>query len=234
MHRTARHRALSLLSGIRTVRPPRGGWHRTDPSEGGDGSSGHSNAGGDGSNDGDGDGKTGGKTPTIDGDFDAERAKTAIAAARAGEKKAKDEAKAEKDRVAAILKAAGLAPDGKADPEQQLRELTDRAAAAEQRANALAVKEAVRDAAAKHAGNAGELLDSTKFLGQLGELDQAASDYGDKVASLVKQAVKDNPAKYGTTGAKGGTRSGSSDHTGGGTGSARPGLGAAIAARMNN
>lgn len=241
MHRTARQRALSLLSGIATVRPPRGGWHRTDPGDGnGDGSSGHSGGGSGGSN---GDG-TGGnddgkadddKTPKITGDFDAERAKSAIAAARAGEKAAKEQAKVEKDRVAAILKAAGLAPDGKADPEQQLRELTERATAAEKRANALAVNEAVRDAAAKHAGNAGELLDSTKFLGQLGELDQAASDYADKVGALVKQAVKDNPAKYGTTPAKGGNgRSGSSDHTGGGTGRARPGLGAAIAARMNN
>jgi hypothetical protein len=232
-----RRRALSLLSGIAlTPRPPRGGWHRNDPGDGGgDGTAGGGPAGG-GANDDAGDDKTGdGKKPEFTGDFDADKAKTAIAAARAAEKAAKAEAKAEKERVAAILKAAGLTPDGKADPEQQLRELTERATAAEQRANALAVKEAVRDAAAKHAADAGELLDSTKFTTQLAELDITASDYGDKVAKLVEKAVKEHPAKYGTTPAKGGTgRSGSSDHTGGNGPRPRPGLGAAIAARMNN
>jgi hypothetical protein len=233
-----RRRALSLLSGIALApRPPRGGWHRNDPGDGGgDGTAGGGPAGG-GANDDAGDDKPGddGKKPTFTGDFDPDKARAAIAAARAGEKTAKAEAKAEKDRVAAILKAAGLAPDGKVDPETQVKSLTDRATAAEQRAEALAVQLAVRDAATKHSANTTELLDSTKFLGQLKELDTAASDYGDKVAALVAKAVKDNPARYGTTGAKGGgTRSGTSDHNGGGSARTRPGLGAAIAARMNS
>lgn len=236
MYRT-RRRALTLMSGIwQAPIPPRGGWHRNDPGDGGgDGSAGGGPAGG-GANDGAGDDDKPGDGPNIDGDFDAERAKRTIAAARASEAKAKAETKAEKERVAAILKAAGLTPDGKADPEQQLRELTERATAAEQRAAALATRDAVRTAADKHQANAAELLDSRKFADQLTELDPTADDYGDKVADLVKKAVKDNPARFGTTPAKGGPgRSGSSDHTGGNGARQRPaGLGAALAARMTN
>lgn len=221
MYRTARRVALCPLSGIQTVRPPRGGWRRDDPETGGDGSSGHTNAGSGGSNDdttGGDTGKAGDKTPTIQGDLDPDRAAAAIASAREAEKKAKADAKADRDRLAAVLKAAGLTPDGKADPEQQVRELTERASAAEKKAAALAEREAVRDAASTHGANAGELLDSQKFLDQLKELDPTASDYSDKVAGLVKKAVKDNPGKYGTAKPPA-TRSGAGDHTGGSGGS---------------
>lgn len=235
--RHTRRRALSLMSGIWSApMPPRGGWHRNDPGDGGgDGSAGGGPAGGGANDDGD-DDKSGdgdGKKPKLDGDFDKDRYERTLGSAREGEKKAKQEAKDAKDRLAAVLKAAGLAPDGKADPEQQLREITERATAAEQRANALAVKDAVRDAATKHAANAGELLDSQKFTSQLNQLDSTASDYGDKVAALVAKAVKENPAKYGTTGVKGGGRSGSSDHTGGGHGQPRSkDLNSAVARKM--
>jgi hypothetical protein len=223
MYRT-RRRALTLMSGIAlTPRPPRGGWHRNDPGDGGgDGSAGGGPAGG-GANDGagDDDGKPD-DGPKFTGDFDPDKAQRALAAARDGEKKAKQAAKDAADRLNAVLKAAGLTPDGKADPEEQIKALTDRATAAEQRANALAVKTAVRDAADEHKANAAELLDSTKFLSQLQGLDPTADDYADKVGALVKKAVKDNPAKYGTTSAKGGSgRSGTADHTGG-NGRTRP------------
>jgi hypothetical protein len=220
MYRT-RRRALSLMSGIPLApRPPRGGWHREGGGDGGgDGSAGGGPAGGAGDDDKAGDGKK----PEFTGDFDADKAKAAIAAAREGEKTARAKAKDSSDKLASVLKALGVGSDGKADPETQAKELTDRATAAEQRAEALAVQLAVRDAATKHSANTAELLDSTKFLGQLGELDTAASDYGDKVAALVAKAVKDNPAKYGTTSAKGGSgRSGSSDHTGGNGAHTRP------------
>ncbi|GGN86353.1 hypothetical protein GCM10010112_67810 [Actinoplanes lobatus] len=232
MYRT-RRRALTLMSGIWSApRPPRGGWHRNDPGDGGgDGSAGGGPAAG-GANDGAGDDdKPDG--PKFTGDFDADKARAAITSARDSEKKAKQAAKDSSDKLASVLKALGLGTDGKADPEDQVRQLTERATAAEQRANALAVKSAVRDAADEHKANAAELLDSRSFTDQLAKLDPAASDYGDKVAALVAKAAKDNPAKYGTAGAKGGTRSGSSDHTGGGGTRTRPaGLGAAIAARM--
>jgi hypothetical protein len=234
--RRTRRRALTLMSGIWSApTPPRGGWHRNDPGDGGgDGSAGGGPAGG-GANDGAGDDDKAGddKKPKLDGDFDKDRYERTLGSARAGEKAARQEAKEAKDRLNSVLKALGLGSDGKADPETQAKELTDRATAAEQRAEALAVQLAVRDAATKHSANTAELLDSTKFLGQLKELDVTASDYGDKVAALVAKAVKDNPARYGTGTAKGGTRSGSSDHTGGGNGPARSAnLQSAIAKKM--
>ncbi|GIE29972.1 hypothetical protein Ait01nite_030170 [Actinoplanes italicus] len=236
--RHTRRRALSLLSGIElTPRPPRGGWHRNDPGDGGgDGSAGGGPAGG-GENDDAGDDKTGDgdKKPKLDdGEFDKERAARALGSAREAERKAKQAAKDSSDKLASVLKALGIGSDGKADPETQVKQLTDRATAAEQRAEALAVQLAVRDAATKHSAHAAELLDSTKFLDQLKKLDVTADDYADKVGDLVKKAVKDNPARYGTTGAKGGgTRSGSSDHTGGGHGPARSAnLQSAVAKKM--
>jgi hypothetical protein len=217
MYRT-RRRALSLMSGIpMTPRPPRGGWRREGGSDGGgDGSAGGGPAGG-GANDGAGDDHNAGdgsKKPKFTGEFDPDRAQRAIDSARDNERKAKADKKA-------------------ADEEN--KSLTDRATKAEQRAEALTVQLAVREAADEHSANMAELLDSRKFTDQLKELDPTASDYGDKVAALVAKAVKENPAKYGTTPAKGGSgRSGSSDHTGGNGGRQRPGLGAAIAARMTN
>ena len=226
MYRTARRAALCPLSGIQTVRPPRGGWHRQDPGDGGGDDTGHSNAGGagtnDGGSDGDGDGKAGDKTPKIKGDLDPDRAAAAIASARAGETKAKQDAKDAKDRLAAVLKAAGLTPDGKADPEEHLKATVARAEAAEKKAAALARREAVRDAAATHKANAGELLDSQKFAAQLDELDPTADDYADLVGALVKKAVKEHPSKYGAAQGTGAGRSGSGDHTGGSGGQERP------------
>lgn len=174
-----------------------------------------------------------GKAPKITGDFDPERAQRAIAAARASEEKAKKAAAAEKERVAAILKAAGLGEDGKEDPETKLKELADRATAAEARAAALATRDAVRTAASKHAGDADALLDSNAFSKKLADLDPTADDYGDKVADLVKAEVKANPARYATVKPVAGGRGRGVDHTGG-TSTGRPqGLGAAIAAKMN-
>ena len=240
MYRT-RRRALAQMSGIFVpVRPPRGGWHRNDPGDGGgDGSAGGGPAGG-GANDGDGDGDDDspgdGKKPKLDGDFDRERYERTIANVRAAEKKALTRAQEAEANVAArLLKAIGLTPDGKADPETQLKELTKERDQAVARLAELTTRDAIRTAAGTHKADAEALLDSTKFIAQLKELDTTADDYADKVGKLVARAVKENPAKYGSTSAKGGTgRSGTSDHTGGNGGRQRPGLGAAIAARMTN
>jgi hypothetical protein len=227
MHRTARRTAFFAMSGFQTMRPPRGGWHREDPSTGEDGGvPGHNNGGGgDGKNGDSGDGKEGkdagsGKDPNIDGDFDADRARRSIAAARESEKKAKADKKAADDRLTAVLKAAGLTPDGKTDPEEQAKALTTRAEQAEARATALATKNAIRDGAEKHKANAAELLDSQKFLTSLKDLDPAANDFDDKVADLVKATVKNNPAKYGAQTGQATNRRGA-DHTGGGTSQGR-------------
>ncbi|HEX8631139.1 MAG TPA: hypothetical protein VF755_23520, partial [Catenuloplanes sp.] len=165
---------------------------------------------------------SGGKDPKIDGDFDADRAKATIAAAREGEKKARAEKKAADDRVAAILKAAGLTADGKEDPETQLAALKDRAEQAETRAQQLATRDAVRSGAAKHAGDAEALLDSQKFLSKLGDLDSTAADFSDKVADLVKAEVKANPKVAATaTPGQGPGRRGA-DHSGGTGNEGRP------------
>lgn len=225
---------LLPATGIGTARrAPRKGWRREAPGENGGAPNGTTTAPEGGSND---PGETKpegepGKAPTIDGDFDPDRAKRAIAAARAGEEKARQAAKAEKERVAAILKAAGLTADGKEDPEAKLKELADRATAAEARAAALATRDAVRTAAGKHDADAELLLDSNSFAKKLAGLDTNADDYADKVADLVKAEVKAN-SRYAKTPPPAGGRG--VDHNGGG-GTTRPqGLGAAIAARMNS
>ena len=134
-----------------------------------------------------------GKKPAIQGDVDPDRAARAIQAAREGEKKAKADAKAAQERVTAILAAAGLAPDGKTDPAEQLK-----AAAAERdKAVATARQTAVELAVYKSSGaagaDAGALLDSRAFLAQVGDLDPTAADFGDKVSTAIKAAIKTNP-----------------------------------------
>ncbi len=219
-----------------TASMPRKGWRREDPAQSGGASGGGapSTDGGEGGNaDPDTSSQDGtpaeGKAPKITGEFDPDRAARSLAAARAAEDKAKNALKAEKDRVAAILKAAGLTADGKEDPEAKLKELADRTAAAEAKAAQLTTREAVRTAAGKHAADAELLLDSNAFAGKLAKLDHTADDYSDKVADLVKAEVKANPRYAAVKPAAGGR---GVDHTGG-AGTRPQGLGAAIAARMS-
>jgi hypothetical protein len=229
MYRTARRAALS---GINIPRVPRGGWHREDPTDNGEGGApGHNNGGGDTAKAG-ADG-TSEKTPKIEGEFDKERHERALAAARDGETKAKAAKKAADDRLAAVLKAAGLTTDGKTDPETQLADLRTRAENAEQRATQLATRDAVRTAAGKHSADAELLLDSNAFLGKLADLDTTANDFGDKVADLVKAAVKEN-ARYASSSSSKGAGKQGTDHSGAGNGKAgKPkNLTEAIAARL--
>ncbi|RLK13320.1 hypothetical protein DER29_4338 [Micromonospora sp. M71_S20] len=183
-------------------------------SDGGDGSDGGQDSG-DAGQDGD------GKTPKIVGEFDKERHERALAAAREGEKKAKAEKKAAEERVAAILQAAGLTPDGKTDPAEQLK-----AAAAERdKAVARARDTAVELAVYKRAGKAGAdpdaVLDSRGFLSSVAELDPDAADFGDKVTAAIKTAVKANPKLAATTAGQGPGKQGA-DHTGGGGDKSKP------------
>lgn len=231
MHRNARRTAFCPLSGIRTVRVPRGGWHREDPSTGGDGGApGHGNGGGDTGKAGDDDAS---KAPKIDGDFDAERAKNTIAAARQAETKAKAEAKTERERVAAILKAAGLTPDGKTDPAEQLKAAAAERDTATAKARETAIELAVYKTASKAGGDPDALLDSRGFLNAVAQLDPDAADFGDKVTAAIKAAVKANPKVSATPTPKGPGKQGS-DHSGAGTGDkAKPkNLTEAIAAKL--
>jgi hypothetical protein len=240
-----RRRTLSALAGQvigyrkdgRPIRLAAGG-----SGEGGEGGSGDGTGGTDGGGDGQGgnesqgDGTAGSKDggPTIDGEFDAERARRAIAAAREAEKKAKGDAKAAKEQVSAILKAAGLAPDGTKDPAEQLKEASAKAEAAETKARETQVELAVYKRAGKAGGDPDALLDSRTFRNAVKDLDPDASDFADKVTDAIKAALKANPKlAAAVTGGQGPARQGT-DHTGGNGGRQRPaGLGAAIAARMN-
>ncbi|TDC81899.1 hypothetical protein E1193_13430 [Micromonospora sp. KC606] len=242
-----RRRTLSALAGQvigyrkdgRPIRLAAGGSGDADGdgagSDGGD-SAGGTDAGGDGQGGkgGQGDGTSSKDGPTIDGEFDAERARRAIAAAREAEKKAKGDAKAERERVAAILKAAGLTPDGQADPAEQLKAVAAERDAAAAQARDTAVELAVYKRAGKAGGDPDALLDSTRFRAAVKDLDPTAVDFDDKVTDAIKAAIKANPKlAAAVTGGQGPARQGT-DHTGGNNGGRqRPaGLGAAIAARM--
>ncbi|RBQ05159.1 hypothetical protein DQE82_26800 [Micromonospora sp. LHW51205] len=175
----------------------------------------------------------GSKTPKYDGEVDKARHERALAAARESEKKAKAEAKAERDRVAAILKAAGLTPDGKTDPAEQLK-----AAAAERdKAVARARDTAIELAVYKRAGKAGAdpdaVLDSRGFLSSVAELDPDAADFDDKVTAAIKAAVKTNP-KLSATAGQGAGKQGA-DHSGAGSGNkTKPkGLAGAVTAALS-
>lgn len=227
--RTTRHRTIAAAcpaSGIPTMRVPRAGWRRDDPGDTGDGST-HGSGTGSSGDDGDGQGAKGtqdgdGKAPTIKGDFDPDRAKRAIAAAREGEKKAKAEAAAAKARTDAILKAAGLTPDGKTDPEVALKETAAKAEAATAKARSTAVELAVYKSAGKVGADADAILDSRKFLAEVANLDPDTADFGDKVSAAIKAAVKANPKLANAPAAGQGPTKQGADHTGsGGTGKSR-------------
>lgn len=200
-------------------------------SSGGEGGTGS----GDGTGSTDGDGSQGGESgqgdgtsskdgPNIDGEFDADRAKRSIAAAREAEKKAKAEAKAAKERTDAILKAAGLTPDGKEDPAEQLKASKAAAEQASAKARQTAVELAVYKSAGKAGADPDAVLDSRGFLAEVSDLDPDAADFGDKVTAAIKAAVKKN-TKLAATPAGQGSGAGrqGADHTGGSGGRARSG-----------
>lgn len=161
-----------------------------------------------------------GKGPQFQGDFDKERAERALAASREGEKTAKAALKAEQERVAAILKAAGLTPDGKTDPEQLAAAQAAELESARTAARAASVELAVYKTAGDNGGDAAKLLDSNAFTSSIKDLDPAKADFADKVGKAIKATVEKHPhlAAGDASGGQGPNRQGV-DHTGGGTGS---------------
>jgi len=155
-----------------------------------------------------------GKKPQIKGDFDPDRAARAIQAARDGERKAKEAAKAANDRLAAVLRAAGLTPDGKEDPAEQLKAAREAAERATARARQSAVELAVYRSAGKVGADPDAVLDSRAFLAAVADLDPDDADFGDKVNAAIKAAVKANPKLAAAALSPG--RQGA-DHTGGRT-----------------
>lgn len=231
MHRT-RNRMLLALAG-----PHRGPARRDDAGGNGTSTGSGSTEGGSGSTDtgstdqdGDAQGDSTGQ-PKIDGDLDKDRAARSIAAARDAEKKAKERAKAADDRVAAVLKAAGLTPDGKTDPAEQLTAAKAAADQATQKLRDKSLRLSVRENADKAGVDASAVIDSTSFRDATADLDPDAADYDDKVIAAMKKALKANPRL--AAGPAGTVRQGA-DHSGSGGGTGRSkSLAEATARRFN-
>lgn len=117
--------------------------------------------------------------------FDEAYVKTLRDEAAANRVKAKDA----DERVAKILAALGLKPDGKADPD----ELAKQHATASTDLRQSRIELAVFRTASKHQADADALLDSRTFLTGLADLDPSAADFGSKVEAAIKAAIKDNP-----------------------------------------
>lgn len=204
-----KHRNRRMLIAI--LGHGRGPALREAPGDGGGEGSGSTGSTDDGAGK-DGDGTTEGdsKTPKIDGDYDKERGAKAIAAARASEAKARADAKAANERMAAVLKAAGLTPDGKEDPAEALKKAAEERDKATTTARETALELAVYKVANKADSgvNAEAVLDSRSFRSKVADLDPSSSDFGDKVSAAIKDAVKANPnlaaAKQGAAGKSGG------------------------------
>lgn len=179
-------RMLLAINGI-----GRGPLHRDAPGDaGGEGGSGTT---GDNAGTGkDGAGTTG-KTPAIVGDFDKALYERTLQAARDGETKAKADAKAEKEKTAAILKALGLTPDGKTDPEEALKTAQAAQATAAVKARETAIELGIHRQSGKAGVNPDRALDSRSVMSKFTGLDPDAADFGDKVKALLEKALKDDP-----------------------------------------
>jgi hypothetical protein len=117
--------------------------------------------------------------------FDEAYVKTLRDEAAANRVKAKDA----EDRNNKILAALGLQPDGKTDPD----ELAKQHATTSTDLRQSRIELAVFRTASKHQADADALLDSRSFLATLADLDPTAVDFGAKVETAIKAAVKDNP-----------------------------------------
>lgn len=181
--------------------------------------------GGGGAGNTDGGKDAGAKTPKIDGDVDPDRVAKTLAAARDGEKKAKqtaaDATKAKDDMANQIAVLLGLKPDPKLDPSEAISQVTKDRDKAVAKARASSIELAVHRNAGKAGGDPDALLDSNTFLKKVAEIDPDAADFKDQVVAAVKEAVKANP-KLGATVVGGGARMGADMSGGGGSNGERP------------
>ena len=173
----------------------------------------------------------GAKQPDIDGEFDADRAKRAIAAARGAETKAKQRAKTAEETAKAaesksqatldaVAVALGLKPDPKADPAQLAKAAANERDQAQQAARTASVELAVYRAAGKAKADPDALLDSRAFIGAVNDLDPTDTDFANKVAEAITEAVEANPklaaTQTSTEGGQGPARQQGADHSGSG------------------
>jgi hypothetical protein len=105
---------------------------------------------------------------------------------------AAQEKKAAEDRLAAVLKAAGLNPDGTpaTDPEKAAADLAQRAQAAEDAAWTSTVQLGIHQMAGRLGGDADRLLDSRRFVDSLDDLPED-DPTSDKFKTALEAKVKD-------------------------------------------
>lgn len=127
----------------------------------------------------------------------------------------------------------GLKKGEEIDPEKLKEQLTGERDKAAAEATEARRELAVFKAADKAKANTSELLDSLSFRKAVAELDPADKGFEGEVLALAKQAVKDNPTKFGRADAKPDKRSTTADAMNGGKGTGpRPtSLHAALEAR---
>ena len=114
-------------------------------------------------------------------------------------------------QLAAILKAAGINPDGSkaADPEALAAQLTQRAEAAELAAWRSGVTLSVHQAAATAGADPKQLLHWTPFLDTLDELiddDPTTEEFRSAIESKVREFLAENPSFASGKGASTGPR----------------------------
>lgn len=139
-----------------------------------------------------------GKPATGDGDNEwKSRARQHEDRAKAN-KRAADEAAAERDKLATVLDGLrkALDPDG-AGKSDDPAEIAARAVAEREQAAAelrlLKVERGAERAARKAGADVDALLDSRAFLARLEKLDPADAGFADDVAAAVDATLKDNP-----------------------------------------
>ncbi|GAA0969791.1 hypothetical protein GCM10009555_017560 [Acrocarpospora macrocephala] len=93
----------------------------------------------------------------------------------------------------AIAQALGLKKGEEVDPAKQIETLTAESAKKDSRIRELEIRDAVRDVAGQHGGDASALLDSRGFLRAVADFDPADKGFKAAVADAIKTAVKDNP-----------------------------------------
>jgi hypothetical protein len=221
MHHARRRMLAAIASAYRG--PARRDAPTDNPTDGGAGGGGNSGGTGDPSGQ---PGTDPAKPPTFTGDFDPERARTAIANARAAEKAAVAAQRASDQRLANVMAALGKNPDGTDldDPESRAAQLVERADTAEARAWQAGVRLAVHDVAPDAGASAKRLLDSMAFIGELDDLvddDPDSKEFRAALATKIKAFLASNP-DFKAASAAGPGRVGAVAGGSGGTGQGRP------------
>lgn len=164
-----------------------------------------------------------GKKKDAPADDDADEAKLPAWAqkelTRARKEAAKHRTSAKGAEAAALkkfAKALGLDGDGDLDPEKLKSDLESERS----KAKTAAIELAVVRRAGKAKADSDALLDSTKFLRSVAELDPADEDFGAQVDAAIREAVQANP-KLGAQAARAGKGGGEFGGGSGGSGSGK-------------